>query len=104
MRKSSNNKNQVKSQFVIDIHLIERFKLRFSDVNFSDLETIVKFSKKYNSSNVHQCPFDVVKNKIRNYSNQVFLVNTKFNMILVQENNTLKNVLYLDGTDGYNIY
>ena len=104
MSKKGKNKIRKQVELVVDTHLVERFKLRFSDVSFSELDTIVKFSKKYNKSNVHSCPFDVVKNKLRNYTEQIFLVNTKFNMVIVQEGNTLKNVLYLDGRDGYNIY
>ena len=103
MSKKGKNKIRKQVELRIDEHLVERFKLRFSDVSFSELDSIVKFSKKYNKTNAHTCPFDVVKNKLRNYTEQIFLVNTKFNMVLVQEGSTLKNVLYLDGRDGYNI-
>lgn len=103
MRKNKKNNKNEKPQLVLDIHFMERLKLRFEDVKLDDIDTIIQHSKRYTIKNIDSCPFQVVKNKLRNpqYSDSVYLVNSKFNMIMVSVNNVLKNVLYLDGTDGY---
>lgn len=100
--KNKNNKNQ-KSDFVIHDYFHQKFINRFYDVDFSSLSEIIKFSKKYNLSNISNCPYKVVINKLRNadYPHSVYLVNPKYNMIIVSENHQLINVLYLDGRDGY---
>ena len=102
-KKHKNNKVKNQVSLTIDEHFVERLRQRFSEVKLEDIDNIIKFSKKYTPKNLDSCPFQVVKNKLRNpqYSDSVYLVNSKFNMIMVSVNNVLKNVLYLDGTDGY---
>ena len=105
MRKNKKNNRNEKPQLVLDTHFMERLKLRFEDVKLDDVDTIIQHSKKYTVKNLDSCPFQVVKNKLKNpeYPNSLYLVNSRFNMIMVSVNNVIMNVLYLDGRDGYNI-
>jgi len=89
---------------IFDKHFFERVNSRFE---FPSLEyfkdNVIKYAKVYNRSNSHSCPHSVAKNKLNNpqYSHQRFYVNTRYNIAVVEENNTIFNVLYLDGRDGY---
>lgn len=100
--KNKNNKNQ-NQEINLDEYFVTRLNQRFSEININKVDEIVKFSKRYSIKQIDSCPFPVVKNKLRNpdYPNSVYLVNTKFNLIMVQVGNVLKNALYLDGSDGY---
>jgi hypothetical protein len=102
-KKNQKNKNQ-KQELKFESHFYERVNERF---NFPNLEffkeNVLKYCKTYNANNAHSCPHSVVQSKLRNpqYANQRFLVNPKFNIVVVTENHVAFNTLYLDGRDGY---
>jgi hypothetical protein len=101
--KNKNQKNNEKVTYNLDEYFVTRMNQRFSEININKLDEIISFSKRYSIKQITSCPFPVVCNKLRNpeYPNSVYLVNPKFNMIMVSVGNVLKNVLYLDGKDGY---
>lgn len=101
--KKYKNKNKVKPVYKLTDYFEERFVKRFSEINLSKVEEVISRSKKYNSSNMMHCPYKVVKKKLSNpmYAGYSYLVNPFYNLILVLDNTTITNALYLDGTDGY---
>ena len=106
MSKKSKNikkKNKQKAVITFDDHFITRFKQRFYNINMDDVENVIKCSKRYTSNNIDSCPYKVVRKKMMNdmYSDSVYLVNYKYNTILVAVKNVLTTVLYLDGSEGY---
>ena len=87
-----------------DQHFFDQVNMRFEFPNLEYIkENVLKYAKVYRKQNVHSCPFSVVKSKLMNpqYSEQSFYVNTRYNIVIVEENNTIFNALYLDGKDGY---
>lgn len=103
-RNNKNQKNQ-NQEIKLDTHFIERFKMRFQDFDLTQVEEIIKRSKRYTTKNIDSVPFPVVKKKLQNpmYSDSVYYVNPKFNMVFVVVKNIVETVLYLDGRDGYNL-
>ena len=102
-KNNKNKKNNEKVNYQIDDYFATRLKQRFSEVNLEKIDEIISFSKKYSIKQLDSCPFQVVKNKLRNpeYPNSIYLVNPKFNLVMVAVGNVLKNALYLDDRDGY---
>ena len=103
MKNKNKNKNHPKPVFKIDEYFVKRMNERFAEIDLNKIEEIISHSKKYTSSNLFNCPFKVVVNKLINpkYPNTMYIVNPKYNLIMVSVNNLICNALYLDGKDGY---
>lgn len=99
------NKKSQNQEIKLDPHFIERFKMRFSDIDLNQVEELITRSKRYTTNNLDSVPFPVIKKKLQNpmYSDSVYYVNQKFNMVFVAVKNTIETVLYLDGKDGYTL-
>ena len=63
--KNKNHKNQ-NQEIILDEYFVQRLNQRFSEVDINKLYEIVKFSKRYSIKQIDSCPFQVVKNKLRN--------------------------------------
>jgi len=86
-------------------HFYDRAIQRFEFGDDLDYITnvVLSNSKKYTYDNVHLCPHKIVRNKLQNpqYSHQEFYVNERHNIVLVGDDKSIFNALYLDGRDGY---
>ncbi len=90
---------------ILDDHFIERLNQRFDNIDLEDVEYYVRTSEKFVPADVNRkyIPYKTLISKLYNpmYSNSVYYVNKNLNAIFVMVNNSLKNVLYLDGRYGY---
>lgn len=79
-------------------HTELRLKQRFG-MTYQDVLKVQKYFKKGNCN----CRHRVVRNKLVRYANQSALYNEGLNMLLMVDtyNDTIVNVLYLDGRNGY---
>jgi len=102
-KKSKKIKNKQKPVMKFDDHFITRLKQRFSNISMDEVENVIKYSKRYTSNHIDSCPYKVVRKKMMNdmYSDSIYLVNYKYNTILVAVKNVITTVLYLDGSEGY---
>jgi len=96
-------KNKKFSKVEISDYFKKRLEERFVDINISDLDKILNNTKTYGQKNVDTCPYYEVRKKLRNpnYPNSRYHINPLYNMVIVEVDNIIKNVLYLDGRDGY---
>jgi hypothetical protein len=103
--KHKNHTKSSKPVLVMDEYFVQKLRARFSEIPLDRVDEVIAFSKRYTPKSANDCPFKVVANKLRNpqYSDSVYLVNPKYNLIMVAVSNVLLNVLYLDGKDGYNL-
>lgn len=103
MKNKNKNHNKPKPVFKIDEYFVKRLNERFAEIDINRIDEVISFSKKYTQGNIMNCPFKVVANKLRNpeHPNTMYIVNPKYNLIMVSVNNLIINALYLDGKDGY---
>lgn len=101
--KNKKQKNHPKPVFKIDEYFVNRMNERFIEIDLKKIDEIISLSKKYTTSNRLHCPFAVVSSKLINpkHPNTMYIVNPKYNLIMVSVKNVLINALYLDGKDGY---
>lgn len=89
----------------LDDYFINRLNQRFQNVELEDIDYILRTSEKFVPEDLNRkfIPHKILIPKLYNpkYSDSVYYVNEKLNAIFVVVNNTLKNVLYLDGSYGY---
>ena len=101
--KHKNHNKGPKPVLVMDEYFTQRLRERFYELPLHMIENVIGLSKRYTLHNVHSCPYKVVTKKLKNpqYSDSVYFVNPKYNLVMVAVKNVLLNVLYLDGREGY---